>query len=185
MVTRDRTRGYYYPDHLKLSDELTTARLAMVEKHSPALQAGANVYIGYSQGASMGALAVAAHGDLWPKLALVEGGYDAFSAALARTYEGSGGRRVLFVCGTEHCRKLANLSVLSLTRAGVAARLLTAPNAGHRPDGPVAARVREGLIWLLDGDNRFEKVLNHLKNDKPSEPDMPIVAPETGSTIPR
>jgi predicted esterase len=162
MVTRDPARGYYYPDHIALSGELSAVRAA-VEEHSDLLQLEASVYIGYSQGASMGVLAVASHGDWWPRLALVEGGYDAWYPALAKQYHASGGQRVLFVCGTEHCRKLAAQAVTLLTRAGVNARLLTAPGAGHRPDGPVAARVREGLIWLLEGDNRFERVLNYVK----------------------
>src|SRR5664280_1269910 len=77
MVTRDPARGYYYPDHIALSGELTAVRAA-VEEHSDLLQLEASVYIGYSQGASMGVLAVASHGDWWPRLALVEGGYDAW-----------------------------------------------------------------------------------------------------------
>ena len=167
MVARDRARGYYYPDHLRLSDELAAARAALLEKYSLTLALDSGVYIGYSQGASMGVLAVARHGDWWPRLALVEGGYDAWSSALAQKYKSSGGERVLFVCGTEHCRKLASQAVLILARCHVAARLLSAPGAGHRPDGPVAARVREGLAWLLEGDTRFGEVLSHLSADQP------------------
>ena len=167
MVTRDAARGYYYPDHIALSDELIAVHAA-VEEHLDLLQLEASVYIGYSQGASMGALAVASHGDWWPRLALVEGGYDAWYPALAKQYRASGGQRVLFVCGTDHCRKLAAQAVILLTRAGVIARLLTAPGAGHRPDGPVAARVREGLSWLLEGDGRYERVLKHLRLNQSS-----------------
>ncbi len=170
MVARDPARGYYYPDHLWLSDELAMARATMIEKYSPVLQVDSSVYVGYSQGASMGVLAVAAHGDWWSRLALVEGGYDTWSSALAQKFKGHGGQRVLFVCGTDHCRKLASQAVATLTRASVEARLFTAPGAGHRPDGPVAARVREGLVWLLQGDNRFETVVSHLKIDQRSEP---------------
>jgi predicted esterase len=182
MVAQDSARGYYYPDHLKLSEELMAARSAMLERYAPLLQTDQSVYVGYSQGASMGVLAVANHGDLWPRLALVEGGYDDWTSSLARSYKSRGGRRVLFVCGTEHCRKSASQAVTTLTRAGVAARLLMAPNGGHRPDGPVAVRVREGLDWLLDGDVQFEKVLNHWRVDEPVKPNTATIAPDDGTT---
>jgi predicted esterase len=162
IVTRDPTRGYYYPDHHWLLDELLAAHASIHASHSSALLGSGGVYIGYSQGASMGVLAVAPHGDLWPRLALVEGGFDTWSPRLAHAFYGRGGQRVLFVCGTEHCRKGAIQSVTTLERAGVTARLLTATHAGHRPDGPVAARVKEGLSWLLQGDPRYDNVLGDL-----------------------
>jgi predicted esterase len=170
MVSRDPARGYYYPNHLELSDELVAVHAALMEKHSQSIYPQSSVYIGYSQGASMGVLAVAAHGDWWPRLLLVEGGYDSWSPQLAQRYSASGGQRVLLVCGTEHCRTLAQKAVLTLTRARVSAMLLTAPGAGHRPDGPVVARVRDGLPWLLDGDPHFENVLKHVALDRSSEP---------------
>ncbi len=170
MVTRDPTRGYYYPDHIWLSDELMAAYASMSRSHANVMLGSSRVYIGYSQGASMGVLAVAAHGDLWPRLALVEGGYDAWSASLARTFHDHGGQRVLFVCGTEHCRKQARQAVMILERTGVMSRLLTAPNAGHRPDGPVAARVNEGLVWLLQDEPRYENVLRYLSTSEVASP---------------
>ncbi len=170
MVSRDPSRGYYYPNHLELADELVAAHTALLEKHSPAVFSQSSVYAGYSQGASMGVLAVAAHGEWWPRLLLVEGGYDTWSPGLAQRFSASGGQRVLLVCGTEHCRKLAQKAVLMLTQARVEAKLLTAPGAGHRPDGPVGARVREGLVWLLGGDPHFENVLRYLTLEQRAEP---------------
>jgi len=170
MVTRDPMRGYYYPNHLKLSDELVAAHAALLEKLSQAIHTQSIVYMGYSQGASMGVLAVADHGDWWPRLLLVEGGYDTWSSPLARKFKVTGGQRVLFVCGTDHCRLLAQKAVLTLTRAGIEAKLLTAPGAGHRPDGPVVPRVQEGLVWLLDGDPHFQNVLKHLTIERRAEP---------------
>lgn len=166
MVTHDPTRGFYYPDHIQLSEELTAAWTSMLQRHAAAILGTDGVYIGYSQGASMGVLAAGPHGELWPRLALVEGGYDTWSLALARSYRDRGGRRVLFVCGTQHCRKQASQAAAILERAGVASRVLTAKNAGHRPDGPVAARVNEGLIWLLQDDPRYENVLRFLSTSQ-------------------
>ena len=146
----DANRGYYFPNHLALAEELLGAHSALLEHHAEQIVTNAAVYVGYSQGASMGVLAVAEHGDWFPRLLLVEGGYENWSGALAKRYASTGGRRVLFVCGTEHCRNLAQLSVFILRRNGVTAELRVAVGAGHRPDGPVTDKVREGLIWLLD-----------------------------------
>ena len=150
MFASDANRGYYFPNHLALAEELLGAHSALLEHHAEQIYTNTAVYVGYSQGASMGVLAVAEHGDWFPRLLLVEGGYENWSVALAKRYASTGGRRVLFVCGTEHCRNLAQLSVFILRRNGVAAELRVAVGAGHRPDGPVTDRVRDGLIWLLD-----------------------------------
>lgn len=150
MFASDANRGYYFPNHLALAEELLGAHSALLEHHAERIYANSAVYVGYSQGASMGILAVAEHGDWFPRLLLVEGGYENWSSALAKRYARTGGRRVLFVCGTEHCRNLAQLTVPMLRRNGVAAELRVAVGAGHRPDGPVTEKVREGLSWLLD-----------------------------------
>jgi hypothetical protein len=163
VAARDPTRGYYYPNHIELASELLSARTTMLETYGAALRGKSAVYVGYSQGASMGALAVAEHGDFWPLLVLVEGGFDSWSPAMARKFENGGGQRVVFVCGTEHCHRHALKAASTLVAVGLEAKLLYAPGAGHRPDGPVAARVREALEWLLEGDRRYSGVLEHLK----------------------
>ena len=162
MFANDPSRGYYYPNHVALAEELHGARDAMLQHHAARVCEGSVVYVGYSQGASMGVLAVGEHGDWWPRLLLVEGGYDSWSAPLSKRYAASGGHRVLFVCGTPHCRERARASVGLLERAGVTAQLRYANGAGHRPDGPVAAAVRDGLLWLLDDGPEFAEIRDTL-----------------------
>jgi predicted esterase len=162
MFASDPSRGYYYPNHVVLAEELQGARDAMLQHYAMRIREEAIVYVGYSQGASMGVLAVHKHGDWWPRLLLVEGGYDGWTASLSKRYAASGGRRVLFVCGTAHCREHARASVGLLERAGVAAQLRVANGAGHRPDGPVAAAVRDGLGWLLDDGSAFSQIRDAL-----------------------
>lgn len=169
MVTRDPARGYYFPNHHALAEEIAATRAALVQSHASRVALNSAVYMGYSQGATMGVLAVAEHGDWWPRLLLVEGGYDSWSSALARQFAVSGGQRVLFVCGTEHCRSRAQASQGLLERAHVKTKLLAAPGAGHRADGPVGAAVRRGLRWLLDGDSVFEGVHRVLATDSSAE----------------
>jgi len=163
MVARDPARGYYYPDHIQLSSELTAATTAIRAAHAADLRGDSGVYLGYSQGATMGALAIAEYGADFTRLALVEGGFDSWSATLARRLKNNGGQRVLFVCGTDHCRNRASTAATILATAGLDTKMLYAAHAGHRPDGPVAARVREGLQWLLEGDSRYAEILSHLQ----------------------
>jgi predicted esterase len=148
MYANNANRGYYYPNHLALGQELRRAREALLERYADRVEVSA-VYVGYSQGASMGVLAIAEHGDWFPRMLLVEGGFENWSGALAKRYADTGGRRVLFVCGTEHCRKLASIGVTLLKQHRVQAQLRFSPGAGHRPDGPVTEQVRNGLAWLL------------------------------------
>ena len=162
MFASEPERGYYFPNHVVLGEEIRGARDAILRHYAARIREEAVVYVGYSQGASMGVLVVAEHGDWWPRLLLVEGGYDSWSALLSKRYAASGGHRVLFVCGTAHCRDRARASASLLERAGVAARLRVASGAGHRPDGPVAAAVRDGLRWLLDDDSAFSQIRDTL-----------------------
>jgi predicted esterase len=162
MFINDPSRGYYYPDHIALGREVSRARVALMGHYADRLFLNEAVYVGYSQGASMGALAVAEHGDWFPRLLLVEGGFDAWSAALAKQYAQTGGKRVLFVCGTDRCQKRARQSMFLLQRSGVATELRYAPGAGHRPDGPVADKVRDGLRWLLDDSPELSRVHSGL-----------------------
>ncbi len=152
MFANDPSRGYYYPNHIELGRELSHARQALLSSHLERMDASSIVYVGYSQGATMGVLATAEHGDWFPRMLLVEGGFENWSALLAKKYADSGGRRVLFVCGTERCRKRGALSVALLRQHHVQAQLRVAPGAGHRPDGPVAQQVRDGMPWLLADD---------------------------------
>lgn len=103
----------------------------------------------------MGALAVAPSGDVFSELLLVEGGFADWSTALVNQFKKSGGRAVLFVCGTQHCRDLARGAVIRFKQADIDAAVTWANGAGHRPDGPVEQRTLEALPLLLKRDARW------------------------------
>jgi predicted esterase len=177
MVINDPSRGYYYPDHIALGRELSGAHAALREHYADRLFMNQAVYAGYSQGASMGALAVAEHGDWFPRLLLIEGGFDAWSGALAKQYARTGGKRVLFICGTEHCQKRAQQSVIVLRHSGVGSELLYARGAGHRPDGPVAEKVRDGLRWLLDDSPELSRLRSGIATDPTTQDGRNLMSP--------
>jgi predicted esterase len=146
--------GYYFPDHHALERELLAALDALEREHASAIAPGPAVYMGFSQGAIMGALVAAQHPERFRRLILIEGGYDEWSVASARRFAARGDARVLLVCGVSHCERHARRSLRSLLRGGVAARL-EATRAGHTYGDEVAERVQGAFQWVTEGDERW------------------------------
>lgn len=146
--------GYYFPDHHHLEREVV-ATMQALRSAAPEAADGGLVYVGYSQGATMGALMVGEHAGTFSRLVLIEGGSYEWSIPHARRFGRGGGERVLFVCGRRSCDAGARQSAAWLEQAGVKARAEYAPGAGHTPVGRVLERVTAALPWLLDGDPRW------------------------------
>jgi predicted esterase len=151
------SEGRYFPDHHALERLLVASVDALVEAAPRAVDRTAAVYAGYSQGATMGALMIAAHGDAFPRLLLVEGGFDAWTPSHASEFRKRGGRRVLFACGRSYCRTRAESAARVLERAGVEARVVSDLRGGHTYRGAVAEAVAPALDWLLAGDPRWQR----------------------------
>jgi predicted esterase len=145
--------GYYYPDHRALEAELIAAEQA-ARAVEPRLLAGSGLYAGFSQGASMGSVMLPAHGARFPYLALVEG-FELWSLSRAKAFHDSGGKRVLFTCGTRECQGKAQQSVRWLQQRGVDAKLDYAIGAGHTPGGEVERALERSLPWLLADESAF------------------------------
>jgi predicted esterase len=139
--------GYYYPNEHVLEAELVAAERAL-RSAEPRVSTRDGLYAGFSQGASMGSAFLAKHGASFPALALIEG-FQRWNIPRARAFVRSGGRRVLFACGTKECNAVATESARWLTRGGIEARVEFAPGAGHTPAGAVLPRVEAALPWLL------------------------------------
>ncbi len=154
VASREVESGYYYPDHLALGRELKAA-LASFRANYPSADSTNAVYAGYSQGASMGALAIAGLDPTFARAILVEGGFTEWSLSSARRFESGGGRRILFVCGRRSCADGARRSARWLRRAGIEVEAVLALGAGHTPAGAVEDKTAERLPWLLNGDPRW------------------------------
>lgn len=139
--------GFYYPNEHALEAELIAAERALRDRE-PRVATGDGVYAGFSQGASMGSAIIARHGEAFPQLALLEG-FQLWNIARARTFARAGGKRVLMVCGTEQCNRVARETARWLARGGVEGRVEYAAGAGHSPLGAVLERTRAALPWLL------------------------------------
>lgn len=143
--------GYFYRTHLALGREFRAALAAFRERFASAPRSAA-IYAGFSQGAIMGAPMIVEHAAEFPYLTLIEGGYEYWSAATARSFARHGGKRVLFVCGTQWCADKSEIPARWLRQANVEVRIEHAPGAGHTPGGEVMTRTSEALPWLTAGD---------------------------------
>lgn len=138
--------GYYYRTQHALEAELVAAERA-ARAAEPRIAPG-GVYVGFSQGSSMGSAIIARHGGKFSRLVLVEG-FERWNVPRARAFAKAGGKRVLFACGTKECNAAASESARWMQRGGVDVRVEYAPGAGHTPMGEVQERVRGALPWLL------------------------------------
>jgi poly(3-hydroxybutyrate) depolymerase len=151
--------GYFFRNHHEVEKEVLAGIDAVRAEFRERVDAGAVIYTGYSQGATMGALMAVSHADVFQRLILVEGGSREWNVPIAKRFAKRGGARVLFACGVRHCKQGADRSAEYLNRGGVPARVEYAAGAGHIYDGAVAARVAAALPWLVEGDARWEQAL--------------------------
>lgn len=161
LCIRGRSLGegsgaFYFPQHHDLAERVLAALVAFEGFHADRWTRGSDVYAGYSQGATMGALMLPKIASLFPLALLIEGGYEQWPVKNAQHFAREGGRRVYFACGTASCDRGAERSVRWLDRGGVTANRKTAVGAGHTPAGAVGAVAREGLAWLVEGAAPWE-----------------------------
>jgi predicted esterase len=150
---RDASQGYYYSDHFALRREV----LAVVNRFEASVPTSRPyVFAGYSQGATMGALAFAQNGEIFSQLLLVEGGYADWSSTLITQFQKTGGKAVLFVCGTQSCHDQASAAARRFAQVQIRVKVSWAHRAGHRPDGPVGETMADDLSFLLADDPRWQ-----------------------------
>jgi pimeloyl-ACP methyl ester carboxylesterase len=148
--------GYYYKNHLELEKEVLAALDALGKSYPERADTHGVVYTGYSQGATFGALMVVGHAARFPRLILIEGGFNQWPLAVARRYAKNGGARVLFACGGRGCNARAQKSAEILRKADVVARAEYIEHGGHTYAGAVGERVAQSFDWLVEGDVRWD-----------------------------
>jgi poly(3-hydroxybutyrate) depolymerase len=147
--------GYYFPDHHWLSRALDAALDAIEQRYAPHLDSQRAVYAGFSQGAIMGALVIAKDPARFPRAVFIEGGGGEWNVVGASAYLKGGGERVAFACGISACNQQAQRALRYLTQAGLPARAVHVPGAGHTYAGALEAEVRALFEWVLEGDPRW------------------------------
>lgn len=151
-------QGFFYPDHHALAREVTAALAAVHARFGARVDERAPIYVGFSQGATMGALAFVTRSAPFARLVLIEGGVgesDEWTINGARASHEGGVERVLFACGRPSCFSAAQRSLTYLEKAGLEGRVVHAAGAGHTYGGAVADAVLGALPWVFEGDPRW------------------------------
>ena len=147
--------AFYYPDHHWLGRALTAAIRVLEARYGSRVDTRRAVYTGFSQGAIMGALVLGDKPIDVGAALLIEGGAGEWNVARAKRYRSRGGERVIHMCGTPGCPRLARRATRYLERGGVTARVEYFPDAGHSLGGGVEAALPAALDWLVAGDPRW------------------------------
>jgi predicted esterase len=142
--------SYYYPDHLTLEREVSAAVDAARGAYGSRIAREHGVYLGYSQGATMGALMVVDHGAEFPHLVLIEGGSGDWTPKRAARFRDTGGQSVYIACGTSSCARNATRSAATLEQAGLRALAEHADGGGHTELGPVGELAERWLETLAE-----------------------------------
>jgi hypothetical protein len=150
---------FTYVNNKELEKEIDAGLSALGARYAAWIDRGPILYTGFSLGAIMG-VAIGSRGtgpERYPRMVLVEGGHDKWSAANVKAFTAPGGaRRILFACGQPGCAQVARRAATQLEKAGVAARVVHGEGVGHSYDGPVAAQVKASLEWVIEGDARWQ-----------------------------
>ncbi|HTM43916.1 MAG TPA: hypothetical protein VL137_03120 [Polyangiaceae bacterium] len=147
--------GFFFANHLELEKEVLAAVQALIAHFGERIATHDAVYAAYSQGATMGALMLHAHGDLFSRLVLVEGGSWNWTLSRGKQFRDSGGKRILLVCGTTGCNTGAQKSAQVLAKSGLSVRVLDVPGGGHAYWGAVAHAVAKDWPWVIEADDRW------------------------------
>jgi predicted esterase len=141
---RDPSGGAYFPNHHALQNELRAVSQTLLELDEAKIQTEDWTFIGYSQGATMGALAIVSPKEAdererrFTRLLLIEGGGEYWTRARATSFKNAGGRSVTLVCGTNGCGSHARRSVPVFEKAELDGTFIDAPHGGHTYGGKVA-----------------------------------------------
>lgn len=147
-LRRGQEGSYFYPDHHALEREVTASVKAARETLGARLMPAGGVYVGYSQGATMGSLMLVDHGAEFAHLLLIEGGSADWTAARAARFHATGGKSVFIVCGTKPCADRATRAKPVLERAGLRAEVRVVPDGGHTELGAVGNEAEKLLESL-------------------------------------
>lgn len=149
---------FHYRSNQALEKEIRAGLDALRARFPEHVDPGLVVYTGFSQGAIMGVSITSRDPESYPRVVLVEGGHDKWTAGTVRAFAAPGGnRRVLFACGQPGCVAAAKRPAALLEKAGVAVKIVHGKGMGHSYDGAVMEETRGAFDWVTEGDPRFAR----------------------------
>lgn len=140
------------PAH-RLAREVAAARRALAALHPGRVDDGADVWVGFSQGAHRVSRMAAGDPASFPRIQLVEGGASLWRPEGARRYLRSPGW-VALVCAMRWCERRGTALARTLTRGGGEVQL-ERRDAAHHDLATMEPAIRETFEWLVADDERF------------------------------
>jgi predicted esterase len=133
----------------KTKSEILAALAALRARYPDYATSGPVVFTGFSLGAILGARLVQDPELNVGAAVFIEGGYQGWTVAKAKSLKPHLGR-VLFACGQTDCKNAYRYQLEHLfERAGVPSSLVADVKAGHTYDDPVAALVQSEWLAVL------------------------------------
>ena len=139
---------YTYENDRVLEAEVDAGVAALEAKYGGRVETAPILWVGLSRGAYLGSFIAARQPERFPRLILVEGGHDPWTADNAASFA-RGGLRVLFICGQGACNVLAKKAVRQLDHAGIETQLHDVPKMGHGLNADADAPILKALPWLM------------------------------------
>jgi hypothetical protein len=152
-------RRYTHPGGRRLRAHIDAALEALAERYAVYADVRAPVLAGFSLGAYEVAMLGQRGLPRFPRLAVLEGGVDGWTAPTIEAFAAEGGVRVLFGCGSPWCGPVATTAAARIgQRTGVESRVVSAP-VGHANTPPLQEAIRTELAWFFAGDERWAQAL--------------------------
>jgi dienelactone hydrolase len=142
---------YTHPAGAPLRRHLDAALVALGRRFGDDADVEHPVFVGFSLGATEVALLAEADPAHFPRVAILEGGLDAWTESTARVFAAGGGKRVLFGCGSTWCTPSAKAAASRIERAGVSARVVST-DVGHTMAPPMQDALAAAIPWLMGSE---------------------------------
>lgn len=138
-----------------LRKHLETALAALRARFGGGVDVDHPLLAGFSLGAAEVALLAQSDPARFRRIAVIEGGLDAWVEPTIAPFAARGGERVLFGCGSSWCTPPALAAASRIGNGGASARVVYA-DVGHRNSPPLQRAIRSELGWLVEGDARWQ-----------------------------
>jgi hypothetical protein len=134
--------------------EVAAGREALAARYPGFVDAGPDLWAGFSLGAIHLAPLAIEDPARWSRIYLVEGGVERWDRARARRFASRGGTKVAMACGRPGCRRQAESVARLLAASGAQGRVAFA-NVGHSYGGALTEPMKALFDWWVEGDPRF------------------------------
>jgi predicted esterase len=135
----------------ELPQEVDADIAALRARYGARVDAGPMIYVGYSQSAYLAPSVVMREPSRFTRAIVIEGN----GVWNEKKFAEAGGKRMMFACGQASCDTGNKPVVARFDKAGVPAKELYSPGAGHVWYGPVMDQIKANWAWFVDGDVRW------------------------------